>query len=95
MNKDTLSNLNKVVKKPIPEDQIQIIEEDTSIGPVDIYLMDTGHAKNYALVHVPQSKTVFQADHYNQNGIHGDYLDMHGLADRKTIFIKYAIDRLA
>jgi len=60
-----------------------------TLGPVEIYDISTSHVGSYALVYVPSSKIIIQADHYNNNFINGP-----ASASRNSVSLKTEIDKL-
>lgn len=83
-------NLNRAAEKTIDEANLQIIEDaKTLLGPIEIHRISTPHAQDYALVYVPGSKTVFQADHYN-----GNFKDRASSVSHVAMGLKREIDRL-
>lgn len=84
------ANVETVVDGSLPADKIQIIIGDkTAVGPVDIYLISTSHAAEYALTYVPGTKTLFQGDHHNDN-----YSELSGSVNRHGASLKSEVDRL-
>lgn len=83
-------NLNRAAENTIDEANLQIIDNaKTVLGPVEIHRISTPHAQEYALAYVPESKTVFQADHYN-----GNFKDRSSSVSHVAMGLKREIDRL-
>ncbi len=86
---NALANVTTAAGEDIPEDRVQIIDGQTTLGPVEIYDIWTSHAESYALAYVPVANIAFQADHYN-----GNYVDSPSPAGIGTVTLKQAIDDL-
>ena len=58
-------NLTDVTEQALTDAQFMALTEDkTSLGPVDIHRISTGHVGEFALAYFPSVKTAFEADHY-------------------------------
>jgi len=59
------ANLEEVAGTALTDDSLILISEDkTSLGPVDIYKVTTGHAPEFLLSYVEQDKVIIDEDHY-------------------------------
>ena len=86
---NAVANINAAVGEDVPENRLMILDEKTTLGPVEVYDIATSHAESYAAVYIPAAKAVFQADHYN-----GLYVDGPSPAGVGTVTFKKAIDDL-
>ena len=68
---------------------IRVLDKKMTLGPVEIYDIATAHVGSFALVYVPEDKTVFQVDHYG-----GYYKTGPSMASRSAASLKDEIDRL-
>ncbi|MGB0907484.1 MAG: hypothetical protein ACPGVT_08320 [Maricaulaceae bacterium] len=85
-----VANIKKVAGEPIAGDRLQIIDDKkTSVGPVDVHIISTTHAQEYALAYVPSVKAVYQADHYN-----GSYKNQGSPVNHAAMSMKTEIERL-
>ncbi|MEL6868444.1 MAG: MBL fold metallo-hydrolase [Pseudomonadota bacterium] len=73
----------------LTDSDIKVLDQKMTLGPVEIYDIVTAHVGSYALVYVPEDKTVFQVDHYG-----GYYRDGPSAANWSAATLKAEIDRL-
>jgi glyoxylase-like metal-dependent hydrolase (beta-lactamase superfamily II) len=86
---NAVANLNTAAGEEIPEERLQILDGELSLGPVEIHDIWSSHAESYALVYVPAANAVFQADHYG-----GLFVDGPSPAGVSAVTLKAAIERL-
>ena len=60
------ANLEKVAERVLSEAELMIVDQEkTSLGPVDIHLISTAHAPEFALPFIRSEKIIYDEDHYN------------------------------
>ena len=81
--------LGELETAPTDEQLIIISEPSKMIGPIQIDIVDTAHALDYAITSIPAAKVVFEADHYSNQFANGlSYVGRNGVS------LKQQIDRL-
>ena len=84
-----IANLRNAVGEEIPEDRLVTLSDIGKAGPFDIFVVPTSHVEAIALAYHPDSKTIFQVDHYNSNQVDG-----FSPGNVNTASLKAAIDKL-
>jgi len=60
------ANLEEVMDRPLTAAEFQVVSGGkTPLGPVDIYLISTGHAPEFALPFIRAQKIIYDEDHYS------------------------------
>lgn len=81
--------LGELETAPTDEQLIIITEPSKMIGPVQIDIVDTAHALDYAITSIPAAKVVFEADHYSNQ-----FTDELSYVGRNGVSFKQQINRL-
>ena len=87
--KMAVEGLKKHGGNGLTDSNIRVLDKKMTLGPVEIHGIATSHVGSFALVYVPEDKTVFQVDHYG-----GYYKNGPSLATRSAATLKDEIDRL-
>jgi hypothetical protein len=87
--KMVVKSLKNRVGEALTDSNIKILDKKMTVGPVEIYDIVTSHVGSFALVYVPEDKTVFQVDHYG-----GYYKEGPSFANGAAATLKAEIDRL-
>ena len=87
--KMAVESVKKHAGDGLTDSNIRVLVKQMSLGPVEIYDIATAHVGSFALVYVPEDKTVFQVDHYG-----GYYKNGPSMANRSAATLKDEIDRL-
>ena len=87
--KMAVESVKKHAGEGLTDSDILVLDKQMTLGPVEIYDIATAHVGSFALVYVPEDKTVFQVDHYG-----GYYKNGPSFANRSAATLKAEIDRL-
>ncbi len=84
MAKDTIQEVSGA-----PDEQLQIISTNTTLGPATLHIIDTNHTAQYVLLYLPTSKTLFQADHYG-----GEFIDQVAPLNKGSVRLHKEVTKL-
>ena len=84
-----VESVKKYGGKGLADSDIKILDNKMTLGPVEIHDIATSHVGSFALVYVPEDRTVFQVDHYG-----GYFKDGPSFAYRSAATLKAEIERL-
>lgn len=87
--KMAVESLKKHGGEGLIDANIKVLDKKMTLGSVEIHDIATAHVGSFALVYVPEDKTVFQVDHYG-----GYYKDGPSFANGSAATLKVEIDRL-
>ena len=87
--KMAVESLKKYGGEGLTDSDIKILDKKMTLGPVEIHEIATSHVGSFALVYVPEDRTVFQVDHYGGYFKHGP-----SFAYRSAATLKAELDRL-
>lgn len=87
--KMAVESLKKHVGEGLTDSDIKVLDKKMTLGPIEIHDIATSHVGSFALVYVPEDKTVFQVDHYG-----GYFKEGPSFALRTAATLKNEIDRL-
>jgi hypothetical protein len=73
----------------IPEGRLMVLEDKMTIGPVEIYEIDTNHSEGFALTFLPSHGIAFAPDHYDPIYVFADapitFVDLRAVSLRRAI----------
>jgi len=87
--KMAVESVKKQGGEGLTDADIKILDTKMTLGPVEIHDIATAHVGSFALVYVPEDKTLFQVDHYG-----GYFKEGPSSATRSAASLKAEIDRL-
>ena len=64
MTPDSVAPVKALIEGAVPDSRIEILENDKTLGPVQMLRVSTSHADENIMPYLPSLKVLFQADHY-------------------------------